>query len=66
MKSERIAVEGMSCQHCVSRVETALSQLDGVEVETVEIGEVRISRDPERIGREAVTETIREAGYAVA
>ena len=38
METDRIKVEGMSCEHCVARVKDALIGLEGVQVESVQIG----------------------------
>lgn len=63
MESERIEVEGMSCSHCVARVKEALGAVSGVQVESVGIGEVRVSFSPDGGGREEVLAAIRAAGY---
>lgn len=61
--SERIEVRGMSCGHCVERVRSSLEAVDGVEVESVEIGSVRVDVDPDRSSRGRVEDAIRSAGY---
>ncbi len=63
MRSERIKVEGMSCQHCVGRVDEALAELEGVVVQSVQIGEVVVSIDSEEGGRDAVLTAIQSAGF---
>jgi len=64
MESERIAVTGMSCQHCVARVRKALEDMDSVEVQSLEIGEARVLWDPERVDRGSIVAAIRLAGYS--
>lgn len=65
MKKE-IKIEGMSCGHCVKRVENALKDLDGVVQVAVSLEEnkavVELSLDiPDAVLREAVD----DAGYDV-
>ena len=64
MESYRIPVQGMSCQHCVGRVKTALERLDGVHVENVSIGEVSVTVAPGRTGKNEILAAIRSAGYS--
>ena len=63
METDRIKVEGMSCGHCVARVKDALIGLEGVQVESVQIGEVVVSLYSGEVGREAVLAAIQSAGY---
>ncbi len=65
-KTETIQIQGMSCGHCVMAVRDALQELEGVEVETVEIGSARVSFDEAQADRKQVEEAIEEAGYRVA
>lgn len=64
MESQRIAVEGMSCQHCVARVKGAVEALDGVSLEAVEIGEVQVGLEDPQTDREKVLAAIRSVGYS--
>ncbi len=63
LERERIAVEGMSCSHCVARVRSALEGLDGVRVESVEIGEAVVSMSPGQASRDSVLAAIQSVGY---
>lgn len=62
-QSLTITVDGMSCGHCVRAVRSALESLPGVRVESVEIGEARVSFDPERVERQAVVDAVEDQGY---
>ncbi len=66
VRSARIQIQGMSCGHCVARVQGALQGLGGVEVEGVALGEARFRYDPEAVDRERITETIEETGFTAA
>lgn len=39
MKDLILKIDGMSCGHCVGQVTKVLTQLDGVQVKTVKVGE---------------------------
>ena len=63
--TETVAVDGMSCGHCVEAVRRALEATPGVEVTHVAIGEARVRLDPSRADRAAIEAAIEAAGYAV-
>lgn len=58
----KLKVDGMSCEHCKSAVERALSEVLGVEDVEVSLdggfAVVRGSADPDRL-----VEAVKEAGY---
>jgi copper chaperone CopZ len=56
-------ITGMSCGHCVSRVQKTLAALDGVRVATVAIGLAEIELDAERQTTAAVLAALDSAGY---
>ena len=59
----RLSIEGMHCQACVRRVQKALEKVDGVQVESVEVGSAQVAMRPEQ--EQAVLEAVRKAGYQV-
>ncbi len=63
MKVHELSIEGMSCGHCVMHVKKALSTVDGVEVENVEIGKARVWFDQEKVSQKMLADAIDEAGY---
>ena len=63
MQHLTLRIDGMSCGHCVARVEKALSKLDGVSVRRVAIGSAEIDYDPARINFAGIREAIDDAGY---
>ena len=67
MRTEKIAVKGMTCNHCVGRVTDALKQLPGVESVNVSLEEnsATVSFDESRLGKEAIAQAVVEAGYEV-
>ena len=64
MEQTTIAIQGMSCGHCVAAVKGALSQLDGVEVQEVKVGSATVAYDPQAVTPERITHAIADAGYA--
>lgn len=56
-------IEGMSCGHCVARVEKTLSKLDGVQVLKVDVGSAEIGYDPERTPFHKIAQALDDAGY---
>lgn len=65
MKKE-IKIEGMSCGHCVKRVENALNELTGVTQVTVSLDEskavIELSQD---ISDAVLRDVVDDAGYDV-
>ena len=60
-----IAIEGMSCQHCVMRVKRALSGLDGIKDSAVDIGTAKVTFDESKIQKKDIEEAITKAGYKI-
>ena len=58
-----LAIDGMSCGHCVAAVRDALGQVTGVTVKDVAVGSAAVIIDPARTSPSAVVEAIRDAGY---
>ncbi len=65
MTKTDLAIEGMSCQHCVMRVKKAVDQLAGVSQADVSIGTARISYDETKIKEKDLVEAVEKAGYKV-
>ncbi len=63
MKELIMKIEGMTCGHCVGQVTRALTQLDGVEVTTVKVGEALMTYDEQQIAPIEIALAVQEAGY---
>ena len=61
----RVTIEGMSCQHCVRAVFTALTAVEGISRADVSIGGASIEHDG-TVTVERVREAVAVAGYSVA
>lgn len=60
----RIRIAGMSCQHCVRAVFTALTPVEGIQSADVTVGHATIEHDG-RVTMEALRDAIAVAGYSV-
>lgn len=62
-----LAVDGMSCAGCASRVEKALNAVPGVASATVNFALARaaVTYDPDRVATDAFADAVRNAGYGV-
>jgi len=58
-------IDGMGCDHCVSAVRDALSDIDSVEVVAVEIGTATVRFDPAVTNHVKIAAAIADAGYTV-
>ena len=63
METMNLKIDGMSCGHCVARVEKALKKLEGVHVRKVQVGSADIVYDPERTPFSRIREALDDAGY---
>lgn len=65
MSETTLRIDGMSCQHCVMRVEEAIGLLPGVTESLVDIGTATITYDESRLAKEDLKKAVEEAGYKV-
>ncbi|MBM4176584.1 MAG: heavy-metal-associated domain-containing protein [Ignavibacteria bacterium] len=64
MKTTELKIDGMSCNHCVMAVKSALMNL-GITNSEVEIGKVKIEYDESSIEESQILSAIEEEGYRV-
>ncbi len=60
-----ITIEGMSCSHCVKRVEKALEQLEGVKAKVLLAKKQAVVTLDKDISDEVLASSISDAGYTV-
>lgn len=60
----KLSIEGMHCGACVARVTAALQGVEGVEVETVELGSARVMFDPAKASAEKITAAVGRIGFS--
>jgi len=65
MVETKIAIEGMSCQHCVMAVKKALGGVPGILESDVNIGSAVVKYDENKIKKEEIEKKIETAGYKV-
>lgn len=63
MPALSLKIEGMSCGHCVMSVQKALTALDGVDVEQVQIGSASMQYDPAKHSVDEILDAIRDQGF---
>jgi len=66
MKHQELAIDGMSCGHCVKALTTELSAIKGLQVQEVIIGKAVIDYDPQLVSDEDILHAIDEAGFRLA
>ncbi|NNF03388.1 MAG: heavy-metal-associated domain-containing protein [Rhodothermales bacterium] len=64
MKYE-LTISGMSCGHCVRAVEQALAGLDGVQVDSVDMGLAVVDAPADSAVRDRLKTAVHEEGYEV-
>ncbi len=63
---KKISIDGMSCSHCVSHVENALKQLEGVSKVSVSLDEkCAVVKMKDEIPDNILTDAVKDAGYEV-
>lgn len=61
-----LSLSGMTCQNCVKHVRRALDGIEGVEIESVDIGKADLLIDDSLTNAAAIGAVLAEAGYPVA
>lgn len=64
-QQETLSIDGMHCEHCVDVVRDALSSLDGVTVDDIDVGHATISHDGS-VPRKRLAAVLDDAGYSLA
>jgi copper chaperone len=58
-----LAIEGMHCGACVRRVTSALQSVEGVTVNSVEVGSASVSFDSAEASAANITATLNRGGF---
>ena len=64
MQKIHLAIEGMSCGHCVARVRRALEAVDGVQVSAVQVGSADVELESSTITADELARRVSETGFA--
>ena len=65
MKETTLSVIGMTCNHCKASVESALSEVEGVQQATVSLEQNQVTVKHENVPHERLVDAIEEIGYDV-
>lgn len=65
MKNETLAVEGMSCNHCVNSIESALKEINVEAKVDLNNKSVAVAYDESKVSLEKIKEVIDDQGYEV-
>lgn len=65
MLEVNLAIDGMSCQHCVMRVKKALDQMPGVSGSEVNVRSAKVTYDESKVKKEDVEKVVENAGYTI-
>ena len=63
MNTLKLTIDGMSCSHCLNRVQQALGTVAGVQLTNVQIGQATLEYDPAEHSPEAIADVVTKAGY---
>jgi copper chaperone len=63
MQTLKLAIDGMHCHACVTRVTKALASLQSVQPVTVLVGSAELSYDPAVTSEESILAAVRKAGF---
>jgi copper chaperone len=63
MEQTTIAIQGMSCGHCIASVKGALGRLEGVQVQEVTMGSATVEYDPRAVTPERIAQAVEAEGY---
>jgi copper chaperone len=63
MQHLTLHIEGMSCGHCLNAVSRALTELPGVEVESIRMGRADLRYDEQQLNPARIEAAVGDAGY---
>lgn len=63
MTTLSLAIEGMSCSHCLNAVNRSLAGIPGVKIKSVAIGRAELEYDPAAADPDRIVTAIADAGY---
>lgn len=60
----KLSIEGMHCEACARRVTNALAGVDGVRVDSVEVGSAQVRFDAAKTTAGAITAAVDRIGFS--
>ena len=58
-----LSIDGMHCGACIRRVTAALEKMEGVQVNSVEVGSARVTFNPEQVTVEKIAGAVNKIGF---
>lgn len=65
MMTQTFEIGGMTCGHCMKRVQDALLAVPGLKVEQVRVGSAKVTFDETSTETSRIVQAIEDAGYGV-
>jgi copper chaperone CopZ len=59
----KLSIEGMHCDGCVRRVTNALNSVEGIRIDSVQVGSATVTADPGRVAPEQIVASIDRIGF---
>jgi len=59
----RLSIEGMHCEACARRVTNALAAVDGIRVDSVEVGSAQVKFDGAKASADEITAAVDRIGF---
>lgn len=59
----KLSIEGMHCGGCVRRVTAALKGINGVDLNSVDVGLAEMSYDADRVTEKQITDAVDRLGF---
>lgn len=63
--TQTFEIGGMTCGHCMKRVQDALLAVPGLKVEQVRVGSAKVTFDETSTETSRIVQAIEDAGYGV-
>ena len=63
MAETKLAIEEMSCQHCVMAVRKALGGVPGITESNIRVGSAAVKHDESKVKKADIELTIEKAGH---
>jgi len=60
----RLSIEGMHCDGCVRRVTAALRGVDGVKVDSVQVGSAQMTFSPKHASFDEIAAAVNRIGFS--
>jgi copper chaperone CopZ len=63
MNTLKLTIDGMSCGHCLNRVQKALATIPNIRMTSVQIGRATLEYDPATNTPEGIAAVVSATGY---